>query len=65
VHNDPLVICIQVLRQLMDESAKAGMDRPKKEPFEHGVEVGKYQGMARAVQEMDAVLRRTEAGLDD
>ena len=48
------------LRQEMSSHAEASMQFPKDQPFDHGVQIGEWRGLQRALQIVDAVLKDTE-----
>jgi len=37
--------------------AEASMMRPKSDPFEHGVQAGRYQGLQLALETLESLLR--------
>jgi len=37
--------------------AEASMMRPKSDPFEHGVQTGRYQGLQLALEILESLLR--------
>ena len=48
---------ISDLKFAQEEIATAGMMRPKADPFEHGVQAGKYQGVQLALDIIENILR--------
>lgn len=48
---------ISELKRAQEEIATAGMMRPKADPFEHGVQAGKYQGVQLALDIIENLLR--------
>lgn len=48
---------ISGLKFAQEEIATAGMMRPKADPFEHGVQAGKYQGVQLALDIIENLLR--------
>lgn len=48
------------LKEEQTVQAQGGMLYPKSEPFEHGVQVGIYQGMEKALELLRAILRDDE-----
>lgn len=48
---------ISELKRAQEEFAKVGMMYPKSDPFEHGVQAGKYQGVQFALDTLDDILR--------
>jgi hypothetical protein len=45
------------VREKMAEVATASCERPKSEPFDHGQQVGKYQGLQEAVEIFQDIIR--------
>lgn len=45
------------LREELLEQAEAAMRFPKKDPFEHGTQVGFWQGLEAATQIIEAALK--------
>ena len=48
---------ISGLKFAQEEIATAGMMFPKSDPFEHGVQAGKYQGVQLALDIIENLLR--------
>ena len=48
---------ISELKRAQEEIATAGMMFPKSDPFEHGVQAGKYQGVQLALDIIENLLR--------
>lgn len=48
------------LKEEQTVQAQGGMLYPKSEPFDHGVQVGIYQGMEKALELLRAILRDNE-----
>ena len=48
---------LHALNDDMVELAEEAMLRPKGDPFEHGVQCGKYQGMWHSKEILTAILR--------
>lgn len=46
----------EVQKKLVDD-AESAMVYPKQEPFEHGVQVGRWQGLREALLIVDGILR--------
>lgn len=44
-------------RKALTEMAEDSMMFPKPDPFEHGVQVGKYQGVRFALELLESILR--------
>ena len=56
--NDPIIVHFMVeAKKALAEMAEDSMVYPKHEPFEHGVQVGKYQGIRFALELLDSILR--------
>jgi hypothetical protein len=52
---------ITTLRSEKQVFLEAVGDFPKSDPFEHGVQVGKYAGLRAALEIIDSVLKDQEA----
>lgn len=52
---------IDRIEQLMEDWAVANMEMPKSDPYEHGVQVGKYHGLKQALDLIEEVHKETEA----
>lgn len=50
---------ISELKSEQQAIAEGAMLRPKSEPFEHGVQSGKYQGIQIALNTLESLLRDT------
>jgi len=50
---------IGVIKDQQQGVAEASMMRPKSDPFEHGVQAGRYQGLQLALETLDSLLRDT------
>ena len=48
---------VSKLEETQLELARTSMQFPKAEPFDHGVQVGKYQGLQLALELIDNILR--------
>lgn len=48
---------ISELKKSQEEIATGAMKHPTPDPFEHGVQVGKYQGILIALDTLDFLLR--------
>ena len=48
---------ISALKYAQEEIATASMMRPKSDPFEHGIQAGRYQGFQLALEAIDNLLR--------
>lgn len=48
------------LRADMDEQAHGSCRFPKADPFEHGVQVGKYQGMEGALKLLTSLIEEQD-----
>lgn len=55
-----LVKYIGEVKRIMAEDAEAAMMRPKHELFGLGLDAGKYQGLHKALEILDNILRDTE-----
>jgi hypothetical protein len=55
-----LQTCIVKLRAEEQKLLLVLGELPSAEPFEHGVQVGKYRGICAALEIIEAVLRDTE-----
>lgn len=57
--NDVQVISqfIGAIKEQMAEISEDAMLRPKSSSFDHGVQAGRYQGLASALDTLDAILR--------
>jgi len=53
---DPIARAISELRDVLDEHAHAAMVVPKPDPFEHGLQVGKYYGAQAALKLLQDIL---------
>lgn len=45
-------------RQRLEDSAKENMLRPKADPFEHGLQVGQWQGVDDFLNRIDEMVRK-------
>lgn len=48
---------IAVIKDQQLGVAEASMMRPKSDPFEHGVQAGRYQGLQLALETLESLLR--------
>ena len=55
-----IVRFIGEVKKAKEEQAHSAMAFPKAEPFDHGVQVGVYQGLGQALEIKDAILRDIE-----
>lgn len=53
-------VFIARLEEDIDSSLHALGERPKKDPFEHGLAVGQFQGLTQALELLKAVLSDEE-----
>ena len=51
---------VRDLKAKIDELAHGAMERPAKDPFEHGVFVGTYRGLQEALMLLDAILEEQD-----
>lgn len=58
--SDPLVSALVKLRAAQQEQADGAMKFPRKKRFDHGVEVGVYQGLLQAIEIVEATLKDDE-----
>lgn len=55
---DPIVgRFIGEVKKTLAETAEDSMMYPKGDPFEHGVQVGKYQGLKFSLDILESILR--------
>ena len=45
------------VKQTLSQHAEDSMEFPKAEPFEHGLQVGKYQGIQYALNILEVIMR--------
>ncbi len=58
--SDPVIVKFIVEgRKSLSELAEDAMMYPKSDPFEHGVQTGKYQGIRFALELLESILRET------
>lgn len=55
--SEPLTKVLAELRRAQQEQAIAAMMFPRKKKFDHGVEVGIHQGLAQAIELVEATLK--------
>lgn len=58
--SDPVVKFIAEARRRLQEQAEAAMTMPKSDPFEHGVQVGRYQGAQSSLDLLTAILKESD-----
>jgi len=51
---------ISALKEACDEQAHTNMQFPKSKKFEHGIQVGNYQGLQRALQIIENAIREDD-----
>jgi len=54
---DPTVEALAKLRAAQQEHAMGAMQYPRKKRFDHGVEVGVFQGLQQAIEIVEAALK--------
>ena len=54
--SDPVAVAIHKLREAQNKYAQEAMQFPKAEPFEHGRQVGRYEGYQVALDLLYDVL---------
>lgn len=58
--SNPIHTFMVKMKEEQTELARAGMLYPKGMPFDHGVQVGIYQGLEKALEILGTVLRDDE-----
>ena len=59
---DPAIVAVTTLKELLEQAAHASYVTPKKDPFEHGTQVGICWGYQQAIQTMlDALSASDQA----
>lgn len=53
----PLERFLHEAKKALGQNAEDSMMFPKADPFEHGVQVGKYQGMRMAMDLVEDIIR--------
>ena len=48
---------IAAIKDQQRDVAESAMLRPKSDPFEHGVQTGRYQGLQLALETLESLLR--------
>ena len=54
--SDPITNAMSSIEKMLDNHAHASMEFPKPDPFEHGLQVGKYFGAQAALKILQDVL---------
>lgn len=55
--NDPAIDALAKLRAAQQDHAMGAIQFPRKKKFDHGVEVGVYQGLQQAIEIVEAALK--------